>query len=162
MGQASRTRSRATRSPRERDSTRMCRERAWGSRSYATWRFSTAVPSSSRAPASADCGRTSLCPPARRDGVLATVRGGGLTRGYRGYVMVATMAAIAFAGCAEKRWTKPGATVEDFNLDSHACGQEAQRGVYTNTPVDKRVYRTCMRARGYQLVEGGQWIGLRH
>ena len=77
-------------------------------------------------------------------------------------LVLVLLTALGAAGCAEKRWTKPGATVEDFNQDSHACGLEAQRGVYTNTPVDKRVYRTCMRARGYQLVEGGQWIGLRH
>ena len=81
--------------------------------------------------------------------------------GYRGYVMVATMAAIAFAGCAEKRWTKPGATVEDFNRDSHACGQEAQRGAFVGAPVNTRVYRSCMFARGYRRVEGGQWLGLR-
>lgn len=81
--------------------------------------------------------------------------------GYCGYVMVATLVVIAFAGCAEKRWTKPGATVEDFNRDSHACGQEAQRGVFVGAPVHTRVYRSCMSARGYRRVEGGQWLGLK-
>ena len=79
----------------------------------------------------------------------------------RGYLALAILTAIAAAGCAEKHWTRPGATVEDFNRDSHACGLEAQRGVYVGTPVNKRVYRSCMHARGYQLVEGGQWVGLR-
>ena len=79
----------------------------------------------------------------------------------RGYLALAILTIIGAAGCAEKHWTKPDATAEDFNRDSHACGQEAQRGVYIGTPVNKRVYRSCMRARGYQLVDGGQWVGLR-
>ena len=79
----------------------------------------------------------------------------------RGYLAFAILAAIGIAGCAEKRWTKPGATVEDFNRDSHECGQEAQRGVFVAAPVNTRVYRSCMFARGYRRVEGGQWVGLR-
>jgi len=38
---------------------------------------------------------------------------------------------------------------------------EARRGVYIGVPVNKRVYRYCMRARGYRQVEGGEWVGLR-
>ena len=81
----------------------------------------------------------------------------------RSYLALAILTAIAGAGCAEKHWSKPGATVEDFNRDNHACALEAQRGVYSyqSTPVNKRPYRNCMRARGYQLVEGGEWVGLR-
>jgi len=78
-------------------------------------------------------------------------------------LVLALLAVLGVAACSEKHWTKPGATVEDFNRDNHACALEAQRGVfsYQATPVNKRTYRTCMRARGYQLVEGGQWVGLR-
>ena len=79
----------------------------------------------------------------------------------RGYLALAILTAIGAAGCAEKHWTKPGATVEDFNRDSHACGLEARRGVYAGIPVNKQRYQTCMRARGYDLVPGGHWIGLR-
>jgi len=79
----------------------------------------------------------------------------------RGYVALAILTAVGAAGCAERHWTKTGATVEDFNRDSHACGLEAQRGVYAGIPVNKFAYRSCMRARGYQFVEGGQWVGLR-
>ena len=79
----------------------------------------------------------------------------------RGYLAFAILAMIGVAGCAELHWTKPGATVEDFNRDSHACGQEAQRGVFVGAPVNTRVYRSCMAARGYRRVEGGQWVGLR-
>ena len=62
---------------------------------------------------------------------------------------------------AEKHWTKPGATLEDFNRDSSACGLEARRGVNVGIPVNKRAYRYCMRDRGYRQVEGGEWVGLR-
>ena len=79
----------------------------------------------------------------------------------RGYLTLALLMAVGVAGCAEKRWTKPGATVEEFNRDSHECGVEARRGVYTGIPVNKRLYQTCMRARGYELVLGGRWGGLR-
>ncbi len=53
----------------------------------------------------------------------------------RGYLTVALLTAMGVAGCAEKHWAKPGATVEDFNRDSHACGLEAQRGVFGGLPV---------------------------
>ena len=79
----------------------------------------------------------------------------------RAYVAFAILVATGVAGCTEKRWTKPGATVEDFNRDSHECGQEAQRGVFVQAPVKTRTYRSCMFNRGYSRVEGGQWVGLR-
>jgi len=81
----------------------------------------------------------------------------------RGYLALALLTSLGVAACSDKHWTKAGATVEDFNRDNHECALEAQRGVfsYKGTPVNKRTYRNCMRARGYQLVEGGQWVGLR-
>ena len=79
----------------------------------------------------------------------------------RGYLAFAILTAIGAAGCAEKHWSKPDATVEDFNRDSHACGLEAQRGVFVGVPVNTRVYRSCMFARGFRRVEGGQWVGLK-
>ena len=79
----------------------------------------------------------------------------------RDYALFAMLIATAVAGCAELHWTKPGAIVEDFNRDSHACGLDAQRGVFVGAPVNTRVYRSCMFARGYRRVEGGSWVGLR-
>ena len=42
-------------------------------------------------------------------------------------------------------------------------GKKVGRGVYNYAtyPVNKHTYQSCMRARGYRLVEGGQWVGLR-
>jgi hypothetical protein len=76
------------------------------------------------------------------------------------YVGLAVLAAILVSGCAEKYWSKPGATLEDFKRDSSACALEARRGVYVGTPANKRVYRGCMRARGYRQADGGEWQGL--
>jgi len=77
------------------------------------------------------------------------------------YLGLAILTAILVTGCAEKHWTKPGAALEDFNRDSSACGLEARRGVNISMPVNTRVYRYCMRDRGYRQVEGGEWVGLR-
>jgi len=77
------------------------------------------------------------------------------------YLGLAILTAVLVTGCAEMHWAKPGATIEEFNRDSKACGLEARRGVFTAPPVDKRVYRSCMSARGYQRNEGGKWVGLR-
>ena len=81
----------------------------------------------------------------------------------RGCVALAMLTAIGAVACSGRHWTKPGATVEDFNRDNHACALEAQRGVYNYAtyPVNKHTYHRCMRARGYRVVEGGQWVGLR-
>ena len=46
------------------------------------------------------------------------------------YLGLAILTAILLTGCAEKRWSKPDATLEDFNRDSHACVLEARRGDY--------------------------------
>ena len=75
------------------------------------------------------------------------------------YLGLAILTAILLTGCAEKRWSKPDATLEDFNRDSHACVLEARRGVYIGTPINKRHYRGCMRGRGYRQAEGGEWAG---
>jgi len=77
------------------------------------------------------------------------------------YLGLAILTAALVAGCAVRHWSKPGATVEDFVRDSKACELEARRGVFIAPPVDKRVYRSCLTARGYQYVEGGTWVGLR-
>ena len=77
------------------------------------------------------------------------------------YLGLVILTAALLAGCAEKHWAKQRATVEEFERDSKACGLEAQRGVFTAPPVNKRKYRSCMTARGYERVQGGKWVGLR-
>jgi hypothetical protein len=77
---------------------------------------------------------------------------------------------LAVAGCAttERGWTRPNTTEAEFNRDSYACAKETTsdtvrfkpfRGYHLAPEVDKDLYRACMRARGYQLVEGGAWRG---
>lgn len=82
--------------------------------------------------------------------------------------------ALASWGCATGRgWMKAGATEAAFDRDSYECAREA---TYTSrraeladgtgpfreeAKTDKDLYRACMRARGYQFVEGGQWRGFR-
>ena len=53
------------------------------------------------------------------------------------YIGLGILTAILVSGCSGKHWTKPGATVEDFNRDSHACGVEARLGVFIGPPVDR-------------------------
>ena len=49
---------------------------------------------------------------------------------------LALLAVLGVAACSENHWTKPGATVEDFNRDNHACALEAQRGVFSYQACD--------------------------
>jgi hypothetical protein len=76
------------------------------------------------------------------------------------------------SGCASKHWSKAGATEAEFNQDSYACAQQHGRDTFQWRPpiaggprygpeVDKDLYRSCMKARGYSFVEGGNWIGIR-
>jgi hypothetical protein len=74
---------------------------------------------------------------------------------------------LTVAGCAttERGWTRPNTTEAEFNRDSYECAREAVEWSVTapriETKVNKDLYRACMRARGYQLVEGGAWRGFR-
>jgi hypothetical protein len=85
--------------------------------------------------------------------------------------LVLTLGAVA---CTSQRgWTKAGAIEADFNRDSYECAREAtfssRRAGITGgsgffreeSNTDRDLYRACMRARSYQLVEGGQWQGFR-
>jgi len=84
---------------------------------------------------------------------------------------------VWIGGCAQtKHWTKPESTADDFARDSQNCEREATRiygrsagfhpaasfspsGVYANVSTD--TYRDCLERKGYQRVEGGQWVGVR-
>jgi hypothetical protein len=88
---------------------------------------------------------------------------------------LASAVTVAVAvGCASStlHWTKPGATRDDFNRDSYECAQQHSRDTFTWRPpiaggpeygpaVNKDLYRACLQSRGYQRVEGGEWIGIR-
>jgi hypothetical protein len=82
------------------------------------------------------------------------------------------IALAVLGGCSTKHWTKAGGTEADFNQDSYACAQQHGRDTFQWRPpiaggprygleINKDLYRSCMKAKGYSLVEGGQWEGLR-
>ena len=92
-------------------------------------------------------------------------------------IVFLVLALLSLAGCATKHWTKPGVTAQDFHRDSFECAQQTLHSTETSmapsfwfwsggstsseTKVSKELYRTCLQAKGYQLVQGGQWEGLR-
>src|SRR5206468_4059837 len=53
------------------------------------------------------------------------------------------------------------AALYNGSIQLGASGLGAQRGFFVGAPVNTRVYRSCMFARGYRRVEGGPWVGLR-
>lgn len=88
------------------------------------------------------------------------------------FLLVVT-ATMVFYGCAPKYWTKPGATATDFRRDSFNCAQQSKMLVPRGTQsvigfpsyewrVDEEMYRQCLRVRGYQQSEDGQWEGVYH
>ena len=85
--------------------------------------------------------------------------------------MLLVGASVLFA-CATpaRHWTRPETTAAEFERDSFDCAKQSP-GLKVRTwprmtagiesSVDKDLYRNCMRARGYQFVEGGPWEGHR-
>jgi hypothetical protein len=87
-------------------------------------------------------------------------------------IALVALAMVGAVACASPRgWVRAGATEADFNRDSYECVREATfarrraaiaggSGVSSEeAKTNKDPYRACMRARGYQLVEGGEWRG---
>jgi len=86
---------------------------------------------------------------------------------------VLLLAALCLTGCGTKHWNKPGATTEDFHRDSLECAQQTSyksrestgygfwSGSSDEMKVNKDMYRTCLKARGYLHVYDGQWEGFR-
>jgi hypothetical protein len=81
---------------------------------------------------------------------------------------------VSGSGCTTERgWAKAGAAEADFNRDSYECVREATfasrrvaivdgaGAIRGEAKSDKDLYRACMRARGYQLIDGGHWRGFR-
>ena len=117
-----------------------------------------------------DADRTRLQGP--QAGGRAMGRGGGSTSTSRaGDSMVAPILLCALAACATPRhWTRANTTEAEFHRDSFECAKESPGFKFRAWPkmtagggstVDKDIYRSCMRARGYEFVEGRPWIGHR-
>jgi hypothetical protein len=96
-----------------------------------------------------------------------------MSQSYRSLSIAALVLVVSGSGCTTERgWAKAGAAEADFNRDSYECTREAtfvsRRAVVDGSGAlrgeaksDKDLYRACMRARGYQLIDGGHWRGFR-
>jgi hypothetical protein len=71
---------------------------------------------------------------------------------------------------SDRHWSRAATTEVEFHRDSFECGKQSQGFEVKTWPrmtaggrttIDKGLYRSCMRGRGYELVEGGSWIGHR-
>ena len=84
--------------------------------------------------------------------------------------IVLALAALVLAGCAEDvptvKWSKPGATFDEFVADRKACAAEArghsepffvagQRYAGRKDAVDSGLFFPCMTARGYRQDSKG-------
>jgi hypothetical protein len=82
-------------------------------------------------------------------------------------VALVVLATVGGAACASPQgWERAGATEADFNRDSYECARQATfasrradtargSGSLRDEPKTvKDLYRACMRARSYQLVDG--------
>ena len=71
-----------------------------------------------------------------------------MTSARRALIAVALL--VALGGCGRHFWSKPGASLEDFNRDSAACAREAspQYGI-----VIPEAYRACLRVRGWTRAQ---------
>jgi hypothetical protein len=89
-------------------------------------------------------------------------------------IALVVLAMVGGAACASPQgWVRAGATEADFNRDSYECAREATfatrradttrgSGSLRDEPATAQdLYRACMRARSYQLVDGGRWWGFR-
>jgi hypothetical protein len=94
-----------------------------------------------------------------------------MSQSCRSLSIAALVFVVAGSGCTTERgWAKAGAAEADFNRDSYECAREATFAS-RRTDVDgsgavrgevksaKDLYRACMRARGYQLLDRGHWRG---
>lgn len=60
-------------------------------------------------------------------------------------------ALLALAGCSHY-WERPGGIVADFERESGACIEDARQSPYGPDSLE-RVYRACMRGKGWRRVE---------
>ncbi len=76
-----------------------------------------------------------------------------------GWILALAGALVLLAACSGPPlpWTKPGGTAQDAARDRYECEKENARPTFRfgalggyRTEVDKDLYRSCMRARGWQ------------
>jgi hypothetical protein len=93
-----------------------------------------------------------------------------MTRDTRNRLLIGVLCALAACATPARHWTRPGTTEAEFHRDSFDCAKQSQRFELRTWPrmtagggttTDKALYQSCMRGRGYELVEGGPWIGHR-
>lgn len=80
---------------------------------------------------------------------------------------------VLLAGCAARHWTRPDTTAQQFEQDSWDCARASSApatragvgggvGFYrSEVVVNKDLYQSCLRVRGYRQVEGGPFVGVR-
>jgi hypothetical protein len=68
----------------------------------------------------------------------------------------AAVLATVLAGCGQYYWSRAGTSPADFYRDSQECARRSALGTATTVGVgvDDRLYRGCLRERGY--VRGQQ------
>jgi hypothetical protein len=64
------------------------------------------------------------------------------------------IALMGLAACAQTIWDKPGATMQDFAMDSYECERDARQGGYYGTGLVgalnfQAFEERCMAARGW-------------
>jgi len=68
-------------------------------------------------------------------------------------MLVLPMAAVVAASCGRHYWSKPSATLDDFNRDSAACAKAASPA-YGIVVEDN--YRACLRDKGWVRAQQGE------
>jgi hypothetical protein len=67
------------------------------------------------------------------------------------------IATILLAGCGQNVWLKPGATAQDFNVDSYGCEKDARQSGYFGGGIVGQINfdefeGRCTRAHGWTLT----------
>jgi hypothetical protein len=81
----------------------------------------------------------------------------------RAIVGLGLLAAAIGGGCGRHYWSRPGATLDDFNRDSADCAKQSSPAYGI---VVEDAYRSCLRARGWireqqlEPVPGGWYRGI--
>jgi hypothetical protein len=69
---------------------------------------------------------------------------------------VSAIALLCLVGCAQKVWYKPGATQQDFAVDSYACEKDARQSGYFGSGLVGQINfqdfgERCMVAHGWSI-----------
>ena len=69
-------------------------------------------------------------------------------------ILFLSLVGLALAGCAPTVWVKPGASQQDYNVDSYGCEKDARQSGYFGTGLVgalnmRKFYNECMVAHGW-------------